>query len=232
MDQVIEQLIKLNERDVLDIIGILLPIILTIVIIFQNRMYSCRTNELQKQIHNRDRINQFHNDILAIYNTYYDFCDIIFTSGFDNNVKIGNVNLAATWINNLYVMRLTIGRKMDLAKLIFSQSNNTLYSLIEERFQLAIKIIDKYLEYINTGKLLAVSENAWTRITPQYPMNINLKYNYAMLMQDQNLYEDFLKLCQSKELEEIQTLIKAYKEKHSYENYDKYFENYFSLNDV
>ena len=33
-------------------------------------------------------------------------------------------------------------------------------------------------------------------------------------------------------LEEIQTLIKAYNEKHSYENYDKYFENYFSLNDV
>lgn len=74
---------------------------LTVVIIIQNIIYSNRSDKLQKQIHNRDRINQYHNDILMIYNTYYEFCDTIFTSGFANNVKSANISWAFTWINNL-----------------------------------------------------------------------------------------------------------------------------------
>lgn len=54
MDQIVEQLINLNRKDCLDIVGILLPIILTVVIIFQNRIYSHRTDKLEKQIYNRD----------------------------------------------------------------------------------------------------------------------------------------------------------------------------------
>lgn len=164
MDQIVEQLINLNRKDCLDIVGILLPIILTIVIIFQNRAYSRRTDELEKQIHNRDQVNQNQGYILAIYNTYYAFCDTVFTLGFDNNVKIGNVNLTNAWINNLITMRLSIGRNLGLAKLMFEKSNNELYHVIEERFKLSIKIIDKYMEYINSGKLYNVSENAWEMI--------------------------------------------------------------------
>lgn len=36
-------------------------------------------------------------------------------------------------------------------------------------------------------------------------------------------------LCKSEELEEIHNLIKEHQEKHTYENFDKYFEEYFSL---
>lgn len=225
MDQIIEQLIKLNKKDCLDVIGILLPMVLTIVIIVQNRIYFRRTNELEKQIHNRDRINQYHNDVLAIYNTYYEFCDTVFASGFEYNVKSGNVNLAVSWTNNLFAMKMAIGRKMDLAKLIFRRSNRELYDIVEQTSQLAIKIIDKYLDYINSGRLLEVSENAWVRVV----QNMAFKHNYTFLAQNPNLYNDFMKLCQSTELEEIQDLIKVYHEKHSYENYDKYFEEYFSL---
>lgn len=229
MDQVVEQLIKLNKRDWLDIIGVLLPIVLTVVIIVQNRIYSCNANRLQKQIHNRDRINQYHDDILSIYNTYYDFCDTIITSGFEYNVKSGNFDLAVAWTDNLITMRLSIGRKMELAKLIFGRSNEELYSIIEERFKLSIRIIEKYLEYINSGRLLAVSENAWIVVTLQAPMATNLKYNYAMLVQHRDLYDNFMKLCKSEELKEIQTLLEEHQEKHSYDQFDKYFEKYFSL---
>ena len=232
MEKIVEQLMKLNSRDWLDIVGVLLPIVLTIVIIIQNKIYSEITNKLQKQIHNRDQINRYHDDVLIIYNTYYEFCDTIFTSGFSYNVESGNVNLALAWINNLNTLRLSIGRNLDLAKLIFGRSNKELYSIIEERFQLAIKIIDQYLNYINSGRLLDVSENAWTRVTPQEPMGISFRYNYAMLVQDQNLYNDFMKLCKSTELEVIQALVKEYQKKHSYDNFDKYFEEYFSLDEL
>ncbi len=229
MNQIIEQLVKVNERDWLDVIGILIPIILTIVIIIQNIIYFNRSNKLQKQIHNRDRINQYHNDILMIYNTFYEFCDVIFTSGFANNVKSANISLASTWINNLNTLRLSIGRKIDLSKLIFGQSNKELNCALEERFKLAIEIIDKYLMYINSGRLLEVSENAWVTIIPQNPIGITFKYNYEALAQNATMYSNFMKLCQSKELEEIETLTKDYQAKHNYDNYDKYFEEYFTL---
>ena len=53
-----------------------------------------------------------------------------------------------------------------------------------------------------------------------------------MLLQDKNLYDGFMKLCKSEELEEIQSLIKEYQDKHSYDNYDKYFEEYLSLDEL
>jgi hypothetical protein len=232
MNQIVEQLIKLNSRDWLDIVGIVLPIILTVVIIFQNRIYSRRTDELEKQIHNRDQVNRYQSFILTIYNTYYDFCDTIFTSGFDNNIKNGNVNLANAWVNNLIIMRLEIVRNMDLAKLIFGRRNKELYHIVEERFKLSIKIIDKYVGYINSGKLYTVSENAWEMVIKSYPIVASYRYDYAMLVQNMEAYDNFIKLCKSEELEEIQNLIKDYQEKHSYDSFDKYFEEYFSLDEL
>lgn len=229
MEQIIEQLMKVNERDWLDVIGILIPIILTVVIIIQNIIYFNRSDKLQKQIHNRDRINQYHNDILMIYNTYYEFSDVVFTSGFADNVKSANINRASTWTNNLITLRISIGRKIDLSKLIFGQSNKKLYCVLEERFKLAIEIIDKYLSYVNSGRLFEVSENAWATVIPSNPLGITFKYNYEILAQNKTMYDNFMKLCQSEELVEIETLTKDYQDKHKYDNFDKYFEEYFSL---
>ena len=122
MDQIIEQMILLNKKDWLDIIGTTLPILLSVVIIVQNRVFSYRTNKLEKYIYNRDQINRYHDDILAIYNTYYEFCDTIFASGFCNSVETGNVNIANAWINNLNNMKMFIGKKQNLSKLLFQSS--------------------------------------------------------------------------------------------------------------
>lgn len=228
MDQIVEQLIQLDKKDWLDVVGIIIPIILSIIIILQNIISSYRMNKLQKQIYNRERKNQFHDEILMIYNTYYDFCDTIIVKGFENNVKNGDYNSAYSYINNLISLRLSIGRRLDLAKLIFKGNNEELYDIIEERFTLAIKIIDKYIEYINSGRLLEVSENAWnTVLTSNF---LNYKYNYIFLIQNNIMYNNFIRLCESEELKDIMDLSKKYQEKHQYENFDKYFEQYFSLN--
>lgn len=64
--QIVEQLKELNSRDILDVIGILLPIILTAVLCVQNGVIAYRNRKLQKHIHNRDIVNQSHEDILRI----------------------------------------------------------------------------------------------------------------------------------------------------------------------
>ena len=58
MAQIVEQLIELNEKDWVDIIGILIPIMLTILIIVQNIVYHRQNSRLQREIYNREQYRQ------------------------------------------------------------------------------------------------------------------------------------------------------------------------------
>ena len=225
MEDIVKELVKLNQRDLLDIISILVPIILSGIIIVQNKIYEHRNVELQKRIHNREWSQQYHDDILLVYNTYYEFCDTIFNSGFSYNIEIGNVNAAIAWINQLQILKMNILRRKDLAKLLFQKKNSEMFNVIDVCFNKENEIIDKYIDYISSGKLLEVSENAWNRVT-QNPL---IKYNYSVLQQDQGRYKDFLKLCQSDELQEIKKLLDDDIKLHNYNNYHKYFEEYFAV---
>lgn len=73
MEGIVKELTKLNQRDWLDVIAILVPIVLSMIIIVQNKIYECRNIELQKRIHNREWSQQYHDEILLLYNTYYEF---------------------------------------------------------------------------------------------------------------------------------------------------------------
>ena len=58
MAQIVEQLIELNEKDWVDIIGILIPIMLTILIIVQSIVYHRQNSRLQREIYNREQYRQ------------------------------------------------------------------------------------------------------------------------------------------------------------------------------
>lgn len=225
MEDIAKELARLNQRDWLDIIAILVPMVLSVIIIIQNKNYEHRNVELQKRIHNREWSQQYHDDILLVYNTYYEFCDAIFNSGFSYNVEIGYVNAAIAWQSQLQTLKENILRRKNLAKLLFQKKNSEMFKVINACFNREIEIIDKYMAYIFSGKLLGISENAWNRIT-QDPL---IKYNYLALQQDQRAYNDFLKLCQSDELKEIKKLLDDDMKSHNYDNYDKYFEEYFAV---
>lgn len=230
MDEIVKQLIHLNQKDWLDMLAVFIPILLSVIIIVQNIIYYRGNKNLQKQIHNRDQRVQYHQDIMLIYNTFYEFCDGIIRSGFANHVKMGNVNLAVSWMDHLIQLRINVGRRGDLAKLLFEKGNPKLYQIIKERIDLGVKIIDLYLDYINSGYLYNVSENAWNTIISA---NLYLiKYDYKMLMQNPQILSSFSKLCYDEKILEIETLYKQYTDMHVYEKYDQYFEKYFTLNEL
>ena len=226
MEDIVKELIKLNQRDCFDIVTIILPILLSIIIIVQNIVYAKRTTALQKMIHNREWAQQYHEDILLLYNTYYEFKDVIQASGFENNVRSGNVNAAFGGINNIQILKTNILRRKDLAKLLFKKKNENLYTIIKKSFEQEIEIIDKYIAYLSSGKLLETSENAWNTVCQAVP---SAKYNYQWVSQNRNVYDTFMKLCHSDEMIDIEYLMKKNDELHSYENFDIYFEEYFSI---
>lgn len=161
-----------------------------------------------------------------MYNTYYEFKDVIQTSGFENNVRSGNVNAAFGWINTIQILKTNILRRKDLAKLLFKKKNENLYTIIKKSFEQEIEIIDKYIAYLSSGKLLETSENAWNTVCQAVP---SAKYNYQWVSQNRNVYDTFMKLCHSDEMIDIEYLMKKNDELHSYENFDIYFEEYFSI---
>ena len=225
MADIVNELAKLNQRDLLDIISVFVPIALSVLVIWQNKIYEHRNVELQKRMHNREWSQQYHDDILLIYNTYYEFCDVIFNSGFSYNVEIGYVNAAVAWTNQLQTLKMNILRRNNLAKLLFQKKNAEMFNAIDACFKKENDIIDKYIAYISSGRLFEVSENAWNRIN-QNPLT---RYNYSALHQDQNTFRDFSKLCESDELQEIKNLLIDDEKLHEYNNYDRFFEEYFAV---
>lgn len=229
MEGIVTELAKMNQRDWFDIGTVVIPIILSFVIIIQNILYANRTSALQKMIHNREWAQQYHENILLLYNTKYEFIDIINSSGFSNNVRIGNVNMTLGWMGNLQTLRINISRRKDLAKLLFEKKNKDLYSVIKICFENEITIIDKYIMYIMSGRLSVVSENAWNMVCQGMPA---FKYNYQWLFQNGNIYDSFMKLCRSEELVEIERLMEENEKLYEYEKFDKYFEEYFSVEKI
>lgn len=97
---------------------------------------------------------------------------------------------------------------------------------LKKCFEQEIEIIDKYIAYLSSGKLWETSENAWNTVCQAAP---SAKYNYQWLLQNRNVYDTFMKLCHSDEMIDIENLMKKNDELHSYENFDIYFEEYFSI---
>ena len=232
MDKIVEQLILLNSRDWIDIGGTLIPIIISLFLLYQNHVISQRNEILQKQIHRRDILNQAHDDVLKIYRTYYDFCDALFTSNLAESVRHADVTAANYHLQGIYNMKREILQNLDLARLLFSQAEFDTFAIIEDRFNNMIKLLDMYHDYIFSRRLDAVSENAWNTVLANAGNSLykdTMKYNYQELRKNLQMYNNFVALCRSPELEAINKQIDIVIEKHSYENYDKYFEKFLRI---
>lgn len=217
------------EKTLLDYVATFLPILLSAMLIIQNHIINNRNKKLQKEIHNRDVRLRQHDDILSIYSVYYEFMDLMYTSNFAFEVKQGNVNFVMNFRNTLIQMRTIIFKKLDLAALLFKRSDNKLFTLIEERYKLSIEIIDKYMKYIN-GDFNSVASQAWNKICIINP-NI-IQGNYFLLHQNQEISNDFLKMCETNETKELDDLLTKHRDLHTYENYDIYFEKYLGIEEL
>lgn len=214
---------------IINLISIFVPIILTIILIVQNKIYNKRNEELQKEIHNRDIRLRKHDDILNIYSYFYEFNDFLISNNLLFEIKAGNINYVMPLCNNLAQMRLAFCKKLNLAELLFKRNDNELYLVIKKCIDLNIEIIDKFLSYIR-GNLLQVSTDAWNKIIILNP-NIQI-YNYYMLQSYPDNFNDFLKMCETENTKELEALLDKQKELNEYEKFDVYFEKYLGMEEL
>ena len=229
MDQIVEQLVQLNDRDCLDKLGIIGPFVVSILVFIQSWIIARRNNKLQKLIHNRDVANQAHEDIFRIHRTYYDFCDVIYV--FYENVRCADIGRVSASLNDTYNLKKHIIQNLDMARMLFERKDPETYKLIKDAFNSQIKVIDMFQDYFLSGRLAAVTEKAWDKVLENKNELFRsiARYNINELIKIPQLYEEYIALCNTDELKDIKKAMDTVIEQQESDEYTNAFEKYLYL---
>lgn len=245
MDQLI---MVMNQNSIpawITVLGIFVPIILSIIVLLQSCIQNKKNIQLQEQIEqNSERLQkelseheervQMRGDILKIYD---DFCfaqsvivggggkiHVIF-SNFNNYGTNNILNIPTQWINDVNRAINLVSQAVNKSNLLLPSSDEDLRKILEETYEKIKAIRDKADFYFRSGRAYSVSEAAWTAIAPY---NIG-RHDYYTLMNNPPIYENFLKLCANDSTNEIEQLIKELRPLFDYDKFDKYFEPYLQM---
>lgn len=248
--QKIEQLIEvINQNSIptwITILGILIPIILSIMLLLQSHRQNKKNNQLQKQIEqnnkklqkelseHEERV-QMRGDILKIYN---DFCyaqsvigrgrgqiNVIFSNFSSYNASYAP-NIPMQWINDVHYATSSTCQAVNRSKLLLPPSDEDLRNVLEEMYEKIKEVRDKAEFYYNSGNAYSASETAWNTITPSSGIS---KYNYPAFGSNQPAYDSFLKLCINDSTKEIEQKIEELLSLFDYDKFDRYFEPYLQM---
>jgi len=237
IEEVKELVNTLNNNTIptwITILGIIIPIILSIAVIVQAWVQHRQNKKLQSYLSNMDIKAQMHSDFMNIYN---DFCFAQKTLGFAggrsyiafSNFNTENgVNVPFNYVTELNTAMNTLFQAFNRAMLLIPEQ--------ETKFRDALKtILDKYKdlkkladEYYYNSTALNISTIAWQQIVQEYPF-IPI-YNYQMLLANQQAYNTYLEKCKTETTTTIDDKTKKLIELFKYEKFDIYFEKYVRVN--
>ncbi len=227
--QKIEELINVVENNgvpvVLTWVGILFPIIISILVIIQTAIQASRNKKFQKYLSDRDVKVQMHNDFMKIYD---DFCyaqNIICVNNIDEIFAIPE--LTSMWYNDLNKALTALWQSGNRAQLLIPSEDENLRNVVNDACKRIEEIKSTIDKYLYTGQAEFYRGQTWNKISGRL---FGIQYgDYRTLSMQKSLYEDFIKLYSNDELNEIKKKIDALRPLFKYENFDKYFEQYVRI---
>lgn len=239
--QKIDELInKISENSVplwLSIIGIFVPILISLLVLWQGYRQNRRNIELQQQITNseeklqkeisaKETKVQMHGDFLKIYD---DFCiaQSVIGKAKDNIPNIFfNPNIALQWTNDLINANNGVCQAMNRARLLLPTCDKVFLDVLRTVFEKYRELTSKVIDYINTGAAEFYRNQTWNKITQTY----NIGYgDYMALANNPIACQDFMKLYSNKETDLLNDMIKELLPLFEYENFDIHFEKYLRI---
>lgn len=203
------------------------PLVLTGISVFIACRQHKQNQRLQKQIANRDFSNLLRQNVLEIYNAYFDGLRVV-------DQAIGNVaDIFATpqslqqWTYELQKAYERVSYSYNQAKLMFDDAQ--LLQALGTSFN---KFNDLYIrvnQYYHSGLPAATMSSAWFSISPKYGIN---GWDYLTLSQNLPAMEEFWKLCDNRHTQDIRNLMEAFKESMKDESFDTYFKKYIQMNQL
>lgn len=220
------------------IIGVFVPILISILVLWlsvrQNKknielqeQMEERARKLQKEICNRDIKAQIRGDILKIYDNFYFAQNTIAIVKNSVHVTFSDFNMSNQWVININTSIHLMFQATDRANLLLPASDQELRKVLETILDKYKELKDKIDEYYHGGEASSIATMAWHKISSLYTIPFN---NYNALKNNPDAHNTFLQLCENNETKEINNMITEILPLFSYDKFDKYFKPYLQMN--
>ena len=221
----------------LSIIGVFVPILLSLLVLWQGCRQNKRNIELQQQITNSEEKLQkelsakeikvqMHGDFLKIYD---DFCiaQSVMGKAKDNMPNFfANPNIAFQWTSDLINANNGVCQAINRARLLLPTCDKEFLEVLRNVFEKYRELTYKVTDYIDTGAAEFYRNQTWSKITQTY----NIAYgDYRALANNPIACQDFMKLYSNKEMDILNEMIREILPLFEYDSFDKYFEKYLRV---
>lgn len=224
-----ELIMTLNSNSIplwISIIGVFVPILLSIAVIAITITQNAQNKKLQKMISDKELKVQMHGDILSIYDGHVLLLDAVSKVG-DNIASIlFNPKLTSQWYNELYNAGKVLYKVNDRAALLLPQRDIDLRNVLKSVLSKYETMMKEVFNYINSGAAEFSRQQAWKTIGAAYKIQIN---DYNALSSNSKATKEFIKLYSNATINKINDEIKEIRAALKYDKFDKYFEPYLSI---
>ena len=234
MEEIVQELQKIseillqNQNPVwLTYLSSLGPLVLTGISVFIACRQHKQNQNLQKQIAIRDSANLLRQNVLEVYNAYFNGLRVIYQA-------IGNVadifaspQALQQWTFELQKAYETMSCSYNQAKLMFD--DDQLLQALKTSFYKFNDLYGCVNNYYHSGLPFLAMNNAWAVVSPKYTINTG---DYVTLSQKLPAMEELWKLCENRHTQDIRKFMEAFKSSMEDETFDKYFKKYIQMNQL
>ena len=229
LEKIDELIFAINMNSVpfwLSVVGILVPIFISIAVAIQANIQHNSTKKLQMYISEKEERIQMHSDFLAIYDSFCIAQKCIGPSRNKMEEIFANPILLSQWYDDLHKASFDLCQSTNRALLLLPESDTNLRNALDSLFMKYRDLVEQVYDYISTGKVENDRGQAWSKLNPQYGIIVG---NYAMLSNNPEAYSDYIKLFSNEKTKQISEAIKELLPLFEYEKFDKLFEPYLRI---
>lgn len=228
--QKIDELIKaLNRNSMplwLAIIGMIVPIVISILVMgFAIYQYK-QNKKLQKAISEKELRVQMHGDVLSIYDNHFIANTVLSKAKNGVAAFFAYPSIFSQWNNELFNATSLVCQTNNRARLLLPQSDELLITKLKDILEQLNTLNKEINEYINSGKAEYYRQQAWSIISATYQIPM---YDYNSLSFNRNATEDLIKLCSNDDTNKIDSKITELLKLYDYDEFDKYFVPYLRM---
>lgn len=210
----------------LSIVGMIIPIIISLAVAAFAVVQHYQNKRLQKAISEKELRVQMHGDILNIYDGY---CVVQNTLGKANNnvaTVLANPNILVQWLNELNNSMAVICQAYNRAELLLPKSDMELRKVLKTIIEKYRDLLNDIFEYVNSGAADSNRNQTWMKITTTYGIQQN---DYVTLYFNKAAKDDFIKLYADSNTDKIDDELNKLMVLFNSDKFDKYFETYLRV---
>lgn len=213
---------------VITIISVFAPIVLTVINIRLTKHIDKQNTELQKNLSNRDTLNQTREIFFMIYNAFLDgFYYVSQASGNIPEIFVSDQSFYR-WALELENKNKEIAFSYNKAKLV--SKDKIFPKKLKELFILFSDLTNTVNSYIGSGLAYKICQNAWIQFSKNHP-NVQIG-SYESLLLNQELAEEFKKYCSNEYTDAIQNKIEKYAVIVGTDDFDEMFKEYTQISEI